>query len=90
MQITAETFLNLPVGILCVLFSGLIGVTWRAANMMRDNRDEIRGLRDDLRTTWSFRDQERWALELERKNRDLGFFVPDVKRAPEVDQHAHG
>ena len=63
------------------LIATLTGVTWRAANYARDNRDEMRGLREELRTTWSFRDQERWALQLERENRKLGLFVPDVERA---------
>ena len=90
MQLTADTLFSLPVDILCTLMVALIGVTWRAANFARDNRDELRGLRDELRTTWSFRDQERWALQLERDNRKLGLFVPNVERAPEMDQHANG
>jgi len=81
-QITKDTNLILPLSAVGVLLIGLIGTTWKAANYLRDSRDEIRGLREDLRTTWSFRDQERWALRLERENRKLGLYVPDVERAP--------
>ncbi|RRJ97812.1 hypothetical protein Ga0100231_004970 [Opitutaceae bacterium TAV4] len=75
--ITPDTELLIPVGVLCAFISGLIVSTWRLANF-------VRGLRDEVNQTWSFRDQERWALQLERENRErnIPIFVPDVKRAP--------
>ncbi len=75
-ELSAETRLILPIGLLCTLLCGLIGVTWRLANFVRD-------LSDEVRSTWSFRDQEQWALQLERENRhrNIALYVPDVKRA---------
>lgn len=77
LSITPETPLLLPIGLLCTLVGLLILATWRLANFIRD-------LRDEVRNTWSFRDQERWALTMERENRSRGYkvFVPDVVRAP--------
>ena len=80
-QITPDTNLALPLGVICTLLSLLIAVTWRLANYVRDVRDE-------LRSTWSFRDQEQWALQLERENRhrNITLYVPAVKRAPDVER----
>lgn len=82
--LTPETELAIPLTALGVLITTLIGVTWRAANYARDNRDEMRGLREEMRSTWSLRDQELWVLQLERENRarNIDLFVPDVRRAP--------
>ena len=79
--ITPDTELILPLSIVAVLISGLIATTWRLANFARD-------LRDELRSTWSFRDQELWALQFERENRRLGYsvFVPSVVRNPEREK----
>lgn len=79
-MLTPETPLVLPISLLCVLVGVLIGATWRLANYIRD-------LSDRVSSSWTFRDQERWALNLERENRERGnaLFVPDVVRAPDED-----
>jgi hypothetical protein len=69
--------------------AALVGVGWRAANAIRDVRDEVRdvrtevkGLRDDVKNIsaerWTYRDMERWAMMLERGNRDK-IVVPDPR-----------
>jgi hypothetical protein len=77
--LTADTQLILPIGLVCALLTTLCIATWRLANFVRD-------LRDEVRSTWSFRDQEQWALQLERENRhrNIPLFVPDVKHAPKA------
>lgn len=79
--LTADTQLILPVGLVCTLLTGLCIATWRLANFVRD-------LRDEVRSTWSFRDQEQWALQLERENRhrNIALYVPEVKHAPKPDK----
>lgn len=79
--LNAETPLLLPLGLICTLLSILIVATWRLANFVRD-------LRDAVSKAWTFRDQERWALSLERENRarKIPLYVPDVVRASEEDE----
>lgn len=74
--LTPNTELTLTTGLICTLATGLGFTIWRLANFVRD-------LRDELRSTWSFRDQEQWALQMERENRARGnaVWVPDVKRS---------
>lgn len=78
--LNAETPLLLPLGLICTLLSVLIVATWRLANFVRD-------LRDAVSKAWTFRDQERWALNLERENRSrkIPLYVPDVMRATDED-----
>lgn len=82
--LNADTPLLIPLGLVCVLIGALIGTTWRAANRIRDLTEQLKDMQRDIRASWTFRDQEKWALQLERENRSRGFkvFVPDVKRAP--------
>lgn len=77
-MLTPETPLVLPISLLCVLVGSLIAVTWRLANY-------IKALSDRVGSSWTFRDQERWAINLERENRARGnaLYVPEVTRAPD-------
>ena len=87
MNLTADTQILIPLGVLCAVVASLVVATWRVANALRDNSEKMRNLTEELRGTWSFRDQERWALALERENRSRGhaLYVPDVRRAPDPD-----
>lgn len=51
---------------------------WRAANFARDIRDELKMMREDIKEAWTRREQERFAANLERKNRALNLRVPGV------------
>lgn len=85
----AEIAVNTPVvlglGTLCTIILMLAGAVWRAANFLRDNKEELSALRRDLKEGWTLRDQERWALQLERENRsrNINLFVPNVEKARE-------
>lgn len=76
LAISPETPLLLPLGLICTLLSCLVVATWRLANFIRD-------LTEAVGKAWTIRDQERWALTLERENRarNIPLYVPDVERA---------
>lgn len=80
LTLSPETQMILPLSLICTLLTLLIITTWRLANFVRD-------LREAVGKSWTFRDQERWALTMERENRARGFkvWVPDVVRANEDD-----
>jgi hypothetical protein len=81
-QFSENTTVTLSVGIGCSIVGALVMATYRVANFIRDVRDEVKGLRRDLRETWSRQDQERWSVELERQNRNIALKVPVVPPAP--------
>lgn len=77
-QLTPETTVTVTLTVGGTITAALVIATWRAANFLRDVRDELKGLRSDVRESWTRREQERWANELERQNRKLPLKVPPV------------
>lgn len=88
--INAETPLLLPLGMVCTLLIALVGVVWHAANRIRDLTEQLKDMQRDIRASWTFRDMEKWALNLERENRSrkIQLFVPEVERAPDENKSA--
>jgi hypothetical protein len=81
-MITPNSKVALTLGTAVIFAGSLIGFTWRVANTLSDIRQELSAMRRDVsdarRDQWTIRDQERWAFELERTNRNLPLFVPKV------------
>lgn len=71
--------LVVPIGVLCTFIGALVVGTWRLSNRLRDLTDAVRG-------SWSVRDQEHWAHELDDANPTL--VVPKVMRAPDLNKPA--
>jgi hypothetical protein len=84
-QLSVNTSFTLTLAAAAALVITLIGTTWRVANMLRDVRDEIKGMRCDIQESWTRREQERWAVELERSNRGLPLNVPPVPDSRDTD-----
>jgi hypothetical protein len=82
-DITPDTHLSATLAVCATFLVALITATWRVANMLRDVRDQLKGMRADIRESWTRREQERWAFELERRNRQLPIDVPPVPERPD-------
>ncbi|RRJ96865.1 hypothetical protein Ga0100231_024165 [Opitutaceae bacterium TAV4] len=89
MSISTNTRLTLTLGAAITCAVTLVVTGWRAANLLRDIRDEISSLRREVQTvssgTWSVQDQERWAYQLRWDNRSIPVVVPDpasVRKTP--------
>lgn len=78
MAITPATDLTLTVSAAAGALFFVAMAVWRAANFIRDLRDEIKGLRHDVRAAWTREEHERWAFHLERENTQLPLVVPPV------------
>ncbi len=78
--ITDTTNISLSIAVASTLSGALTIAVWRAANFIRDLRDEIKTLSATVRAAWPRQEQERWARELERRNPAL-----DVPPVPEKD-----
>jgi hypothetical protein len=87
-SITPETNLAIPLTIVCVVVLFIAGVAWRAANFVRDIRDdgrelkaeikaEIKAMRKELADTWNLSNMKDWTSSLERKNRNIPLTVHD-------------
>jgi hypothetical protein len=82
-MLTPETDVTLTLTAAFLALSAVAAAVWRAANFIRDLRDEIKGLRTDVRSAWTREEHERWAFRLERDNADLPLSVPPVpSRSP--------
>lgn len=81
MELNPNTRLTLTLGTIASIATVLVIVGWRAANLLRDIRDEIGSLRREVQTissgTWAIQDQERWAYQLRWENRTIPLIVPD-------------
>ena len=86
-MITPDTPLLLPIGFVCTLLIALLGATFKVANRIRDLTEQLKAMQRDIRASWTFRDMEKWALNLERENRSrkIPLYVPDVERAPDEE-----
>lgn len=76
---TPETTLTITIGAAATVVVGLIAATWRLANYVRDAKEEIKGLRLLASDAWTRRQQERWALDLEKRNLRLPLDVPNPR-----------
>lgn len=83
-QITTNSRLSLNLTVVVICVAALVGTGWRAANLLRDIKDEIGGLRSEVKAVsadrWTLQDQERWASRLERLNRTSNLVVPEPTR----------
>lgn len=82
MPLTPDTDFTLTIGAALAALGMVAAAVWRAANFIRDLRDEIKGLRADVRAAWTREEHERWAFRLERDNANLPLSVPPVHPAP--------
>ena len=80
--LSSETKVKLTVGVFISCAVTFTSGGWWCAMQVAGMREDVRALRQELerssRERWSVRDQERWAFNLERANRDKGIVVPDV------------
>jgi predicted Holliday junction resolvase-like endonuclease len=78
-EITPDTVFGVSLAVGLSILIAVIAATWRAANYLRDMRDEVRSIRREMQETWTCTDMERWSARLERENRDAGkiLSVPD-------------
>jgi hypothetical protein len=78
-EITPDTVFGVSLAVGLSILIAVITATWRAANYLRDMRDEVRSIRREMQETWTCTDMERWSARLERDNRDAGktLSVPD-------------
>jgi hypothetical protein len=81
-QLTPDTGLTIPLNAVIPISGLLICATWAVAAGLFGIRNQLRGLRDDVRESWTRREQERWSAELERENRAIGLIVPQVPPVP--------
>lgn len=85
-QLTANSRLSLNLTVVVICVGALVGTGWRAANLLRDIKDEIGGLRAEVKAVsadrWTLQDQERWAARLERLNRSANLIIPEPARVP--------
>lgn len=83
MSISQNTKVSLTVGGVITAVVVLVGVGWRAANIIRDVGDEVKALRNDVKGVnvdrWSASDMERWAYRLDIANRERNIIVPDPR-----------
>jgi hypothetical protein len=63
---------------LFTLISILTLAVWRAANFVRDVREELKGMREDIRRAWTRQEHAEWARRLDRDNRHIPLEVPPV------------
>jgi hypothetical protein len=82
MPLTPDTDLSLTLSAAALALGFVATAVWRAANFIRDLRDEIKGLRTDVRAAWTREEHERWAFSLERENTKLPLIVPSVPPRP--------
>lgn len=82
-NLTTDSTFTVTLGAIFLGTGAIVTAVWRAANFVRDLIEQIKGLRKELKEAWMLRDQEMWALQLERENRarNNALFVPDVRRA---------
>ena len=80
-MITPETVVQVSLYVGLPIASAIIVATWRLANYMRDMRDEVREIRKQMCDVWTVSDMERWAVRLERANRQKPIAVPDPLEA---------
>jgi hypothetical protein len=76
-MITPDTTLQLTLAVAVPFAGAIIVATWRAANYLRDMRDEVKAIRAQMAGVWTVNDMERWANRLERENRKHPLAVPD-------------
>lgn len=78
-EITPDTVFGVSLAVGLSILIAVIAATWRAANYLRDMRDEVRVIRREMQETWTCSDMQRWSLRLERDNRepDKPLSVPD-------------
>lgn len=83
-QLNANSRLSLNLTVVVVCVGALVATGWRAANLLRDIKDEIGGLRSEVTKVstdrWTLQDQERWASRLERLNRSSNLVIPEPAR----------
>lgn len=83
MSISQNTKFSLTIGGVFTAVVVLVGVGWRAANIIRDVGDEVKALRNDVKGVsadrWSASDMERWAYRLDLANRERSIIVPDPR-----------
>jgi len=75
-QISSDTQFTLTLGAACLIAGSVVTSVWRAANHLRDVKDELKGLKIAVLQCWTKHDQERWTYRLQIKNPALE--VPQV------------
>ncbi len=98
-QITQDTSLTLPLSIVAIAIMALCGAVVRANNTFHKINTNIQAIRDDLHYKVERREFDKWAVDLERGNRDVvrqeegksakrdGLIVPELPPLPRP-QHA--
>lgn len=79
-MITPETAIQVSLLVAIPVTISMIVATWRLANYMRDTLEEIRDIRKQMAGFWSVSEMERWAIQLERSNREMKIAVPDPSK----------
>lgn len=83
MSINPNSRLSLTIAGALTLGGFLIASSWRASNYLRDIRDEVADMRREVQAMsndqWSVSDQDRWAYQLEKLNRETGLKVPETR-----------
>lgn len=82
-QISPNTRLTMTAVAWLTLIGGVMGFTYHATNLLRDVRDDIRGIRQSLaeinHRKVGYDELERWTYSLERDNRSVPLRVPDLR-----------
>ena len=89
-QLTPNSRVALTVGSAVGVCGALLYAGWFSANMLRDIKDEVSGLRSDIKAAssdrWTGRDMRDWGTEAERLNTavtrsegKLGLILPDAR-----------
>lgn len=85
MTINANSRLSLTLGIVVASVVALVGTGWRAANALRDIKEELVSIRREVQAihaeSWTVTDMDRWSRRLEQANKGgpSPVIVPDPR-----------
>lgn len=81
-DLTPETPVRMPLSRFWAIIISIVvtvcGGTVYGTSLLRDIRDELKELNTAVSQSWTVSDQERWVNRLEKGNRSLQLFVPEV------------
>lgn len=86
MRIIPETKLQITIAVATAVIGATATVSWVCANGLRDIKEEISGLRQEVisvrNEAWTYTDQYRWVGALSKQNRFTSIEVPTVPDRP--------
>lgn len=85
MTLNSNTRLSVTLGVVVAAVIALVGTGWRAANALRDIKEELVSIRREVQAihddSWTVTDMDRWSRRLEQANRGgpAPVVVPDPR-----------